>query len=88
MILSHGGDQYCHLDTLNIKICPLFQIILTEKDLARSFVPILATREAVAPLLYDPMMLATLILLFRQIEHQNLSIISDFLEREQGWCFN
>ena len=28
MILSCGRDQYGGLDTLNFKICPLFQILL------------------------------------------------------------
>ena len=45
MILSCGGDQYGNLDTQNIKICLLFQILLTEQDVARSLVPIFATYE-------------------------------------------
>ena len=49
MILSCRGDQYGHLDTLNIKIRPLFQILLTKQDVARSLVPILATKEALMP---------------------------------------
>ena len=47
----------CHLDTLNIKICPIFQIILIEQDVARSLVPIFATKEALSPLANDPVML-------------------------------
>jgi len=49
MILSCGGDQYSHLDTLNIKIRPLFQILLTEQDVTRCLVPILATKEVLTP---------------------------------------
>ena len=56
MILSCEGDQYGHLDTLNIKIHPLFQILLTEQDVERSLVPILATKKALAPLANDPIM--------------------------------
>jgi len=56
MILSCEGDHYSHLDTLNLKIFPLFQIILTEQDVARSLVPILVTKEALAPLTNDPIM--------------------------------
>ena len=56
MILLRGGDQYGHLDTLNIKIRPTFQIILTEEDVARSLVPIFATKEALSPLANDPVM--------------------------------
>ena len=56
-ILSCGGDQYGHLDTLNIKICPLFYILLTKQDIARSLVPILATKETLAPLANNPIML-------------------------------
>ena len=50
MILSCRGDQHSHLDTLIIKIRPLFQIVLTKQDVARSLVPILATKEALAQL--------------------------------------
>ena len=56
MILSCKEDQYGHLDTMNIKIRPLFYILLTEQDVARSLVPILATKEALAPLANDPIM--------------------------------
>ena len=58
MILSCWGDQYSHLSTVNIKVHPLiFQILFTEQDVARSLVPILATKELVAPLAYNPIML-------------------------------
>ena len=56
MILSCRGDQYGHLDTLNIKIHPLFQILLTEQDVARSLVLILATMDALALFANDPIM--------------------------------
>ena len=61
MISSIVVDWYGHLDTLNVKIRPLFQILLTEQDVARSLVPILATRELVAPLANNPIMLGRLI---------------------------
>ena len=57
MILSCGGDQYSHLDTLNVTIRPVFQVLLTEQDIVRSLVPILATKETLAPLENDPIML-------------------------------
>ena len=79
MILSCGGDQYGHLDTLNIKIHPLFQILLTEQDVARSLVLILATKEALAPLANDPFMLGGLIRLYRHLKQQNLSTGDDFI---------
>ena len=56
MMLSCGGDKYGHLDTLNIKIYPLFKILLTEQDVARPLVPILATKETLALLANDPIM--------------------------------
>ena len=56
MILSCGGDQYGHLDTMNVKIHPLFQDMSTEQAVVKSLVPILATRELVAPLASDPIM--------------------------------
>ena len=31
VILSYQAGQDCHLDTLNSKICPLFQILDTEQ---------------------------------------------------------
>ena len=80
MIISYWGDQYSHLDTLNIKIRPLFQILLTEQDVARSLVPILATKEALAPLANDPIMLRRPIRSFRDLEHQNPPIISDSID--------
>ena len=56
MILSFGGDPFGNNDTLNVKISLLFQILLTEQDVAISLVPILATKEALAPLANDPVM--------------------------------
>ena len=50
MIISCQGDQYSHIDNLNVKICSLFQILKTEQDVERSLVQILATRESVVPL--------------------------------------
>ena len=79
MILSHGGDQYSHLDTLIIKICPLFQILLTEQDVARSLVPILATKEALVPLANDPIMLGWSIWSYRHLKRQNPSTGDDFI---------
>ena len=43
-----------YVDTLNVKIRPLFQ---TKQDVERSLVHILAIREALAPLTNDPFML-------------------------------
>ena len=43
-------------------------------------VPFLATREAVAPLANDPFMLGRPIRSFRDLEHQNWSIISDSID--------
>ena len=80
MILLCKRDQYGHLDTLNVKICPLFQILLTEQDVARSLVPILATKETLAPLTNDPIMWKRLIESFRHLGCQNLSIISDYID--------
>ena len=48
-----------------------------EHDVARSLVPIFATKELVAPLVNDLIMLERLIQLFRHLEHQNPSIISE-----------
>ena len=53
MIPSCQEDQYGCLDILNVKIRPLVQILKTKQDVARSLVPILATRELVAPLAND-----------------------------------
>ena len=65
---------------MNIKIHLLFQILLTEKDVARSLVLILATKKALAPLANDPIMSETSIPLFRHLEHQYPSIISDSID--------
>ena len=48
--------------------------------MAKSLVPILATRELVAPLASDPIMLGRSIRSFRDLEHQNPSIISDSID--------
>ena len=56
MIISCWGDQYGCIDTLNIKIRPLVQILKTKQDVARSLVPILATREELASPANDPIM--------------------------------
>ena len=79
MILSYRGDHYGHLDTLNINIRPLFYILLTEQDVARTLVPILATKEALASLANDPIMLDWLIRSYRHLKHQNLSTFDDFI---------
>ena len=47
------------------------------------FVPFLATKEVLAPLANDPIMLGRPIRSFRHLEHQNLSIISDLIDRER-----
>ena len=56
--------------------------------MARSLVPFLATREAVAPLANDPIMSGTSIWSFRQLEQQNLSskaeMIFNFIFGHQG----
>ena len=65
MILSCWALWYGQLDSLNIKIpLQIAEIIL---------VLFLATREAVAPLANDPIMLGTLIQLLRELEYQYLS---------------
>ena len=48
-------------------------------------VQFLATMEAVAPLANDPIMVERLILSFRDLEHQNPSIISDSIDRGRMW---
>ena len=48
--------------------------------MARSLVPFLATREVVALLANDLIISGTLIWLLRHLEHQNLSIISDYID--------
>ena len=80
MILACWRDQYGCLDTFNINICPLFQILKTKQDVARSLVPILATRELVAPLATNPIMSERLILLLRHLKHQNMSTSDDFID--------
>ena len=77
MIPLYQGDEYGCIDTLNIKMGPLFHILKTEQDVKRSIVPALATREAMTPLANDPTMLVRLIRSFRNLKHQNLSIISE-----------
>ena len=47
-------------------------------------VPFLATKEAVASLAIDPIMLGRSIRSFRHLEHQNLSIILDFIDSRRG----
>ena len=79
MILSCQGDLYGCLDTLNVKIRPLFQILLTEQDVGRSLAPILATKEALAPLANDPIKSGSLIQLYRHLKHQNLSTGDDHI---------
>ncbi len=49
--------------------------------MARSLVPILATREAVASLANDFIMSGTSIWSFRHLKHQNLSTGNDFIYR-------
>ena len=49
--------------------------------MARSLVPILVTREAVAPLENDPIMSGRLIRSFRHLKHQNLSTGDDFIHQ-------
>ena len=59
--------------------------------MANSLVPFLATREAVALLANDLIMLGTSIRSFRHLEHQNPSIISEDIGRariEQQFRFN
>ena len=80
MIPSCQEDQYGCLDILNVKICPLVQILKTKQDVARSLVPILATRELVAPLATNPIMSERLILLLRHLKHQNMSTSDDFID--------
>ena len=75
VILSCGGDQYGHLDTLNVKIRPLYLILFTEQDGARSLVPISATKEALAPLANDPFMLDGSIQSYRHLKHQIYSLV-------------
>ena len=58
----------------------IIQNLETEEDVARSLVPILVTRELVAPLENDPIMSGRLIWSFRHLEHQNPSIISDSID--------
>ena len=53
----------------------------TKQYVQRSLVPILATRELVAPLANDPIMQERLIQLFRHLKHQNLSTGDDFIYR-------
>ena len=73
------GKSIQSLDTLNVKIRPLFQILLPEQDLASSLVPILATKGALAPLVNDPIMLGGSIRSYRHLKHQNLSTGDDFI---------
>ena len=47
--------------------------------MARSLVQILATKEALAPLANDPIMLGSLIQSYRHLKHQNLSTGDDFI---------
>ena len=49
--------------------------------MAKSLVPILATRELVAPLANDPIMSGRLKWSFIHLEHQKPSIISDSIDR-------
>ena len=56
IILSCQALRYGCFDILNIKFRPLYQILLTKQDVARSVVPILTTRELVAPFESDPIM--------------------------------
>ena len=55
--------------------------------MARSFVLILATRELLAKLANNPIMLGRLIQLFRHLEFKNPSIISDSIDKAR-WCNN
>ena len=48
-------------------------------------VPLLATKEALAPLASDLIMLARSIWSFRHLEHQTPSISSDFIGRNSWW---
>ena len=61
---------YTHLD---VKIHPIFQILMTEQDVQRSLVPIFATREELKLLANDPIMSGRSIPLFRHFQCQNLS---------------
>ena len=79
LVLSCWGDQYGRLDTLNIKIHQLFQILQTEQDVARSLFPILATRELVTPLANNPIISEKLIQSFRHLKHLNLYTGDSFI---------
>ena len=50
-------------------------------------VSFLAIKEVLAPLANDPIILGRLILLFRQLERQNLSIILDSIASRRGLDF-
>ena len=83
VILSCGGDQYSHLDTLNIKIRPLFQILLTEHDVTRQyqnnfFSFILNTQEALAPLANVSIISGRWIQSFRHLKCQNSYMVFFF----------
>ena len=58
---------------LDVKIHPIFQILMTEQDVQRSLVPIFATREELKLLANDPIMSGRSIPLFRHFQCQNLS---------------
>ena len=79
MILLYQGDEYGCIDTLNIKMGPLFHILKTEQDVIRSIVPALATREAMTPLANDPIMSSRSIRSFRHLKHKNRSTDVDFI---------
>ena len=81
IILSCQGDQYSHIDTLNVKIHPLFQIQKTKQDVARSLVPILASTELVAPIANNPIILGRSIPLLKDLKDQNLCTCDDFIDR-------
>ena len=69
---------------LKIKGCEAISVrhVLSQKNFKKFFlVPFLATKEALAPLASDLIMLARLICSFRHLEHQNPSISSDFIGR-------
>ena len=48
-------------------------------------VPFLATKETLAPLANDPILLGRSIWSFRHLDCQNPSIISDSIDRRRGW---
>ena len=73
------GILIAHLDTSNTKICQLMMILATCNGII-CLVLFLATREAVALLANDFIMLMKSILLLKHLESQNPSLISDSID--------